>query len=215
MHVFQQQFLDLIFQSNQQPVLQFGEFRLKSGRQSPYFFQAGALNNGAQLTVVGECLAATIRQHKLQFDQLFGPAYKGIPFVSTTAIALQRLFTSSYPWSFNRKTVKQHGEGGSIVGAALAGRVLIIDDVLTAGTAIKQSIGIIEAAGAEVCGIVTLLDRCEKTVDQHSTSQWLAKQYAIPVISVISIHDIVRRLQDSQQGEWVEKIQQHLQQHGC
>src|SRR5690606_22882620 len=162
MHDYQQEFIRLALARN---ALRFGEFTLKSGRISPYFFNAGAFDDGASLAVLGRCYAAAIAGSGVPFDMLFGPAYKGIPLVAVAAAALHSEHGLNYPWAFNRKEAKDHGEGGSIVGRRLSGRVLIIDDVITAGTAIRESIQIIRAAGAEPAGVALALDRQERGRD--------------------------------------------------
>ena len=213
---FQYRFLELILQY-QQSILKFGEFTLKSGRHSPYFFQAGALNDGRSLAIVGDCLAAAIVHYRLELDGLFGPAYKGIPMVTATAIALNNKYQHNHPWSFNRKVAKDHGERGSLVGAPINGKVLIIDDVLTAGTAITESVRLIESQGARACGVLTLMDRCERTYEQLSASQWISQQWSIPVFSLISIYDLIAHLKqtnDPQLLRYSELIDEHLQTFG-
>ena len=172
--------------------LRFGEFALKSGRVSPYFFNAGLFDSGAALAKLGEFYALTIQNSKLDFNMLFGPAYKGIPLVSSTTIALAQQGLGDFPFCFNRKEPKDHGEGGIIVGAPLAGKVLIIDDVITAGTAIRESIQIIQAAGATPAGIVIALNRQERGHTPNlSTLQEIEDQYKIPVLSIASIQDMM------------------------
>src|SRR6188508_3485662 len=155
---YQRTFIDLAMSRQ---ALRFGSFKLKSGRESPYFFNAGLFNDGEAIAVLGQCYAAALTRSGLDFDMLFGPAYKGIPLATTTAVALAEHHHRSVPWAFNRKEAKDHGEGGNIVGAPLRGRVLIIDDVITAGTAIRESIEIIRAAGATPAGVALALDRQE------------------------------------------------------
>lgn len=216
MQDYQKKFIHLALGANEktQGALSFGEFTLKSGRKSPYFFQAGILNNGLSLTKVGCYLADTIINHQLIFDGLFGPAYKGIPLVSSTAIALSEYHKHNYPWSFNRKSEKDHGEGGTIVGAPLQGKILIIDDVLTVGTAIGEAIKTIENQGAQTCGVVTLLDRCEKAQDDKSAAQLVKEKYGIPIFSVVTIYDIIEILEKKQQSKSAETILQHLELYG-
>src|SRR6188508_3720778 len=155
---YQRTFIDLALSRT---ALRFGSFKLKSGRESPYFFNAGLFNDGEAIAVLGQCYAAALARSQLGFDMLFGPAYKGIPLATTTAVALAEHHHRNVPWAFNRKEAKDHGEGGNIVGAPLRGRVLIIDDVITAGTAIRESIEIIRAAGATPAGVALALDRQE------------------------------------------------------
>jgi orotate phosphoribosyltransferase len=177
--------------------LRFGEFTLKSGRVSPYFFNAGAFDDGASLAVLGRCYAAAIVAAKLDFDMLFGPAYKGIPLVAVTAAALHAEHGRNLPLAFNRKEAKDHGEGGSIVGRALTGRVLIIDDVITAGTAIRESIEIIRAAGATPAGVALALDRQERGRDaqgrdlSESAVQEVGRLYGIPAFSILTLDGLI------------------------
>jgi len=181
-----------------QKALRFGAFTLKSGRVSPYFFNAGLFDSGTALAKLGEFYAMAIQNSKLSFDMLFGPAYKGIPLVSSTAIALAHQASRDLPFCFNRKEIKDHGEGGIIVGASLRGKVLIIDDVITAGTAIRESIQIIQEASAIPAGIVIALNRQERgQTPDLSTIQEIEQQYAIPVISIASIQDIMNYLSQS------------------
>ena len=176
-------------------VLQFGEFELKSGRLSPYFFNAGKFASGASLAALGRCYAAAFQAANLPADMLFGPAYKGIPLVATTAIALADHHHVDIPFAFNRKEAKAHGEGGKVVGAPLEGNVLIVDDVMTAGTAIRESMAILEAAGATGAGVLIGLDRCERGATELSAVEQVQQDWGLKVISVISLHDII---------EWVE-----------
>lgn len=185
---FQTQFLDF---ATSEDILSFGEFTLKSGRKSPYFFNAGLFNSGASLAQVGRSYAAAIAEANLDFDVLFGPAYKGIPLVASTAIALSQDFGINKPYCYNRKEAKDHGEGGTIVGAKLAGKVLIIDDVITAGTAIREVMGLITEAGAEATGVVVALDRQEKGNGELSAIQEIETDYDMPVISIINLQQIL------------------------
>jgi orotate phosphoribosyltransferase len=174
--------------------LRFGEFTLKSGRISPYFFNAGAICSGASLAVLGESYAAAIVASGIEFDMLFGPAYKGIPLAASTAIALARSHGIDTPYAFNRKEVKSHGEGGRLVGAPVGGRVLIIDDVITAGTAIRESLGLIADEGAQAAGVVIGLDRQERGEGALSAVQELEQHYRLPVISIVALGHIVTHL---------------------
>jgi orotate phosphoribosyltransferase len=178
-------------------VLQFGEFELKSGRLSPYFFNAGKFASGASLAELGRCYAAALQAANLPADMLFGPAYKGIPLVATTAIALADHHHVDMPFAFNRKEAKAHGEGGKIVGAPLQGNVLIVDDVMTAGTAIRESMAILEAAGATGAGVLIGLDRCERGASELSAVQQVQQDWGLKVISVISLHDIIEWVEDN------------------
>jgi len=177
-------------------VLRFGEFTLKSGRVSPYFFNAGLFNTGQALSELGDFYAAALNDAGLDFDLLFGPAYKGIPLVSATAIALARNHGQDYPYVFNRKEAKAHGEGGSLVGAPLQGRVMIIDDVITAGTAIREVMEIVTAAGAQVVGVLVAIDRQEKGRGELSAIQEVARDYGVSVISVVKLAEIIMFMQD-------------------
>ena len=187
LQAYQQDFIKLAIENQ---VLKFGEFTLKSGRVSPYFFNAGQFYQGAALAALGHYYAQTIVNAQLNFDSLFGPAYKGIPLVSSVAISLARDFQMNKPYSFNRKEAKDHGEGGSIVGAPLQGNVLIVDDVITAGTAIRQAIDIIHAANAKVAGVVLAFDRQERGQHAHSAVQELQEQLQVPVITIIRFADL-------------------------
>ena len=171
--------------------LKLGEFTLKSGRISPYFFNAGLFNTGGQLATLATGYAQAIKEADIPFDVLFGPAYKGIPLAATTSVALASQFQLDKPYAFNRKEVKNHGEGGSIVGHALEGDVLIIDDVITAGTAIREAIDIITQNGAKPAGVVIALDRMEKGNGELSAIQEVEQEFGIPVISIITLNDII------------------------
>jgi len=170
--------------------LKFGEFTLKSGRTSPYFFNAGYFNRGSDLAVLGDCYASTLIEADAKFDMLFGPAYKGIPLSCTTAISLATKFNRDVAVCYNRKEVKDHGEGGNLVGAPLAGRVMIVDDVITAGTAIRESIEMIQAAGATPSGVLVALDRQEMGKGSLSAIQEIVKEYKMPVYAIINLDDL-------------------------
>lgn len=185
---YQQQFLDTALTSG---ALKFGEFTLKSGRVSPYFFNAGQFYTGRALATLGRCYAAAIVKSGIEFDVLFGPAYKGITLAAATAVALAEQYGRDVPYCFNRKEAKTHGEGGVMVGAPLEGRVLIIDDVITAGTAIREVMAIVEAAGATASGVVIGLDRKERGQGALSAIQEVEQQFAIRVASIASVDDIV------------------------
>ncbi|MDA7595320.1 orotate phosphoribosyltransferase [Luminiphilus sp.] len=191
---YRQDFIRLALACN---VLQFGEFELKSGRVSPYFFNAGKFASGSSLAQLGRCYAAALQAANLPADMLFGPAYKGIPLVATTAIALADHHDVDMPFAFNRKEAKAHGEGGQVVGAPLQGNVLIVDDVMTAGTAIKESMAILEAAGATGAGVLIGLDRCERGTAELSAVQQVQQDWGLDVISVISLHDIIEWVEDN------------------
>ena len=172
-------------------VLRFGDFTLKSGRQSPYFFNMGRIDSGAALSEVGVAYAATIAASGIAFDMLFGPAYKGIALAAATAIALAREHGRDVPWAYNRKEAKDHGEGGSLVGAPLRGRVLIVDDVITAGTAVRESLGLIRAAGAEAAGVLVALDRQERGEGELSATQELTRGQGVPTLAIVGLADLM------------------------
>jgi orotate phosphoribosyltransferase len=184
---FRQDFIRFAVQQN---VLCFGEFKTKAGRLSPYFFNAGLFNDGASLRSLSQFYAQAILASGVQFDMLFGPAYKGIPLAAGTAIALVEQ-GSNVPFCYNRKEAKDHGEGGSTVGAKLQGRVLIIDDVISAGTSVRESIELIRAAGAQPCGVVIALDRMEQGQSELSAAQEVRRSYDIPVISIATLDDLL------------------------
>ncbi|MFO1394167.1 MAG: orotate phosphoribosyltransferase [Steroidobacteraceae bacterium] len=178
-------------------VLRFGEFTLKSGRTSPYFFNAGLFNTGRAIGALGRCYARAAALSGVEFDMLFGPAYKGIPLVTTTAAALAEHEGRDLPWCFNRKEAKDHGEGGTIVGAPLTGRVLIVDDVITAGTAIRESVSIIRAAGATPAGVLIALDREERGQGEKSAVQEVRETFGLPVVSVLRLRDLMSHLEQA------------------
>jgi orotate phosphoribosyltransferase len=189
---YQSEFINLCVRLG---VLKFGAFTLKSGRQSPYFFNAGLFNTGAAINAVGRAYAAALTESDLAFDMVFGPAYKGIPLVTVTVAALAEHHARNLPFAYNRKEAKDHGEGGNIVGSPLTGRVLIIDDVITAGTAIRESIEIIRASGATPAGVLLALDRQERAPDSRlSAVQEVRETYGIPVLSVISLQDLMAHI---------------------
>ncbi|MGZ9741487.1 orotate phosphoribosyltransferase [Pseudomonas sp. GNP012] len=186
-------------------VLRFGEFTLKSGRTSPYFFNAGLFNSGSALAQLGRFYAAAIAESGIAFDVLFGPAYKGIPLAATTAVALAEHHNRDLPWCFNRKEAKAHGEGGSLVGAPLTGKVLIIDDVITAGTAIREVMQIIASQdGAKAAGVLIALNRQERGNGELSAIQEVERDFGIPVISIVSLNQVLEFLADDPQ------LKQHL-----
>lgn len=188
---FRQEFIEFAIHRN---VLCFGEFKTKAGRMSPYFFNAGLFNDGDSLHRLGQFYAKAILAAQLPFDLLFGPAYKGIPLVSAIAIALAES-GHNHSFCFNRKEAKDHGEGGSIVGAPLAGRVLIVDDVISAGVSVRESVELIRAAGATPCGVVIALDRMERGSGEMSAVQEVQHAYGIPVISIVNLDSIMHYLQ--------------------
>ena len=200
MHVFQRDFIQLAIEAN---ALCFGSFTLKSGRNSPYFFNAGKFDNGQALALLGKCYAAKIVSSGLSFDMLFGPAYKGIPLVAVTAAALAINHGINVPYAFNRKEAKAHGEAGNIVGAELSGQVLIVDDVITAGTAIRDVLSLISSfKQASAAGVVIGLDRCEKIAGDLSVSQSFSRDHQLPVLSIVTIKDLLQFLdRDGSTGE--------------
>jgi orotate phosphoribosyltransferase len=194
MRAYKKEFIDLALELG---VLRFGEFTLKSGRISPYFFNAGLFNTGYAAARIGRFYAAAIAASEVEFDVLFGPAYKGIPLVALTAAALAEEHDIDVPWCYNRKEEKAHGEGGSIVGATPAGRVLIVDDVITAGTAVREAHDIITSNGADVAGLAISLDRQERGQGSLSAVQELKSSLGIPVISIIRLGDLIENLEES------------------
>jgi orotate phosphoribosyltransferase len=196
-------------------VLRFGEFTLKSGRTSPYFFNAGLFNTGEHLARLGRCYAQAIVDSGTEFDVLFGPAYKGIPLAAATSIALADHHQRNTPWCFNRKEAKDHGEGGNLVGAGLSGKIMVIDDVITAGTAIRESVEIIQAAEATLSGVVIALDRQERGRDQRSAIQEVEESLGITVTSIVSLAHLLEYLQNTPgQDENVAKITAYREQYG-
>ncbi|MCH7831093.1 MAG: orotate phosphoribosyltransferase [Proteobacteria bacterium] len=212
MRGYKREFIELALELG---VLQFGEFTLKSGRVSPYFFSAGLFNTGYAAAKLGRFYAAAIIESEIRFDMLFGPAYKGIPLATLAASSLAEQHDIDVPYSFNRKEVKAHGEGGSIVGAPLSGRVLVIDDVITAGTAVREAHRIISAAGAETAGLVILLDRQERGYGPDSAVQELKKSLDIPVVSIIQLDDLINILEESSEYEqFLEPVLSYRKQYG-
>jgi orotate phosphoribosyltransferase len=195
-------------------VLRFGEFKLKSGRLSPYFFNAGLFNTGAAISALGKHYAQTVIQSNIQFDVLFGPAYKGIPLVTATAIALADQHNHDAPWAFNRKEAKDHGEGGNIVGAPLKGRVLIVDDVITAGTAIRESIDVIRAVGATPAGVILALDRQERGQSEMSAVQEVERELGLPVASIATLSDLVEYLANNSDSVALAAVKLYRERYG-
>jgi orotate phosphoribosyltransferase len=185
-------------------VLRFGAFTLKSGRTSPYFFNAGLFNTGSALAQLGRFYASAIVESGISFDVLFGPAYKGIPLAATTAVALAEHHDRDLPWCFNRKEAKDHGEGGSLVGSPLEGDVLIIDDVITAGTAIREVMQIINNQGAKAAGVLIALNRQERGNGELSAIQEVERDFGIPVVSIVSLNQVLEFLADD------PELKQHL-----
>jgi orotate phosphoribosyltransferase len=196
MQEYQQDFLRLALAVG---ALQFGEFVLKSGRVSPYFFNAGLFNSGARLARLGQCYAQAIIHSEIQCDVLYGPAYKGIPIAAATSIALADHHHRDIPYAFNRKEAKDHGEGGVIIGSPLAGRVLILDDVISAGTSVRESVALIQAKGAEPAGVVIALDRQEKGIDNQSAVAQVETGLGLPVIALVRLEHLISYLTTSPQ----------------
>lgn len=191
MQEYQLTFLELALKRD---ALRFGSFTLKSGRESPYFFNAGLFSDGEAAAVLGRCYAAAIVHSGIGFDMLFGPAYKGIPLATATAVALSSTHGRSVPYAFNRKEAKDHGEGGRVVGSALAGRVLIVDDVITAGTAVRDSLDIIRAAGATPVGVALALDRQERGQGALTAVQEVEKDYGLKCVSIVTLANLIAAL---------------------
>jgi orotate phosphoribosyltransferase len=209
---FRQRFLALAASCD---ALRFGEFTLKSGRVSPYFFNAGRFDHGAALAALGNCYADALLASELHFDMLFGPAYKGIPLATALAVALAAR-QRDVAVAFNRKEAKGHGEGGQLLGAALHGRVLIVDDVMTAGTAIRESLALIRGAGAEPCGVLIALDRQERGRDARSAAQEVSESERIPVIAIAGLADVLAYTEhDPRLAEHRPALQRYRQTFGC
>jgi len=206
MRPYQKEFIDLILARD---ALRFGEFTLKSGRASPYFFNAGLVNDGESLRRLGACYAEALIEAGTGFDMLFGPAYKGIALATATAIALAAHHRRSVPVAFNRKEAKSHGESGSLIGAPLAGRVLIVDDVITAGTAVRESVGLIRAAGATPAGVLVALDRQERGQGRLSAVQEVQKAFGMPVIRIITLDDLIEHLEAAGPGDELAALRNH------
>lgn len=212
MQQYQQQFIEFALSRN---VLKFGEFTLKSGRVSPYFFNAGLFNSGEDLARLGEFYAQAIQAQQLKYDVIFGPAYKGIPIATAAATALYHQFAINKPVCFNRKEAKDHGEGGNLIGSPLQGKVLLIDDVITAGTAIRESMQLIEANQATLAGVMIALDRQEKGKSDLSAIQEVERDYHCHVSSIITLEHLLTYLQQSEQySEFLPKMLAYRQQYG-
>ena len=209
---YQSEFIELCVQLG---VLRFGSFTLKSGRESPYFFNAGLFNTGAAIGAVGRAYAAALAASDLKFDMLFGPAYKGIPLVTITAAALAEHHRRDVPFAFNRKETKDHGEGGQIVGSPLKGRVLVVDDVITAGTAIRESMDLIRTAGATPAGVLLALDRQERASgSDFSAVQEVRDQYQVPVVAVINLADLMQHVSKLGQAGELSSMRQYRERYG-
>jgi orotate phosphoribosyltransferase len=206
MRSHQKEFIEMILAKQ---VLRFGDFTLKSGRTSPYFFNAGLINDGGSLARLGASYAQAIVDAGASFDMLFGPAYKGIPLATATAVAFAEHHRRNVPLAYNRKEAKQHGEGGSLVGAPLEGRVLIIDDVITAGTAVRESVSLIRAAGATPAGVVLAFDRQERGQGALSAVQEVQAAFSIPVIRIITLDHLIEYLEAGEQSEELASLRNH------
>ena len=193
MKAYQREFIEFALEKQ---VLKFGEFTLKSGRKSPYFFNAGLFNTGRDLARLGRFYAAALVDSGIDYDVLFGPAYKGIPIATTTAVALADHHDVDTPYCFNRKEAKDHGEGGNLVGSALEGRIMLVDDVITAGTAIRESMEIIKANGADLAGVLVAIDRQEKGKGELSAIQEVERDFGCAVVSIVSLTDLVTYLEE-------------------
>ena len=211
MEQYQKDFVDFTLETG---VLKFGEFTLKSGRVSPYFFNAGLFNTGSHLSELGKFYAQAIEASGLMFDVLFGPAYKGIPLAAAASIALNDSFNKNIPYSFNRKEVKDHGEGGSIVGHPLEGDILVIDDVITAGTAIREAQDIISSNGAITKGVIVALDRQERGNSELSAIQEVEQIFGVSVISIINLSHIIEHLKSVNNEQILQKIESYRSQYG-
>ncbi|CQD42471.1 orotate phosphoribosyltransferase [Yersinia mollaretii] len=212
MKAYQREFIE--FALNKQ-VLKFGEFTLKSGRISPYFFNAGLFNTGLDLAKLGRFYAAALMDCGVEFDLLFGPAYKGIPIATTTAVALAEHHERDVPYCFNRKEAKDHGEGGSLVGSPLQGRVMLVDDVITAGTAIRESMEIINVQGATLAGVMISLDRQERGCGEISAIQEVERDYHCKVISIVTLGDVVSYLEEKpEMADHLAAVHRYREQYG-
>jgi len=193
MQNYKQQFFELAMAKG---ILRFGEFTLKSGRVSPYFFNAGGFDDGHSLELLSACYAQAMLDSGVQFDMLFGPAYKGIPLAAGITIMLNAEHQKNFPYAYNRKEAKDHGEGGTLVGAELKGNVLIVDDVISAGTSVRESINWIQQAGANACGVAIALDRQERGQGDKSAAQEVSSEFGIPVISIAGLNDLIQFLEE-------------------
>jgi orotate phosphoribosyltransferase len=212
MKAYQREFIEFALEKQ---VLKFGEFTLKSGRKSPYFFNAGLFNSGRDLAKLGRYYAAALVDSAINYDVLFGPAYKGIPIASATAVQLAELHDQDIPWCFNRKEAKDHGEGGNLVGSPLKGRIMLVDDVITAGTAIRESMDLIHANSAELAGVLIALDRQEKGKGELSAIQEVQRDYNAPVIAIITLGDLISYLETQpEMAVYLEKVKEYRASYG-
>lgn len=212
MKQYQKDFIEFAIERG---VLKFGEFTLKSGRTSPYFFNAGLFNQGSDLARLGRFYAAALQDSGVDYDVLFGPAYKGIPIATAAAIALFDTYQKDVPYCFNRKEKKDHGEGGNLVGSPLNGRVMLVDDVITAGTAIRESMDIVQANNASLAGVLIALDRQEKGKGELSAIQEVERDYNATVISIVKLNDVIEYLQNSPDfAQYLDKVTAYRAQYG-
>ena len=212
MKAYQREFIEFALSKQ---VLKFGEFTLKSGRKSPYFFNAGLFNSGRDLAKLGRFYAAALVDAGISYDVLFGPAYKGIPIASATAVQLAEVHDQDVPWCFNRKEAKDHGEGGNLVGSPLQGRIMLVDDVITAGTAIRESMDIIKANGAALAGVLIALDRQEKGKGELSAIQEVERDYQAKVIAIITLGDLIRYLEEKpEMADALAQVRDYRAQYG-
>jgi orotate phosphoribosyltransferase len=212
MKAYQKEFIEFAIERG---VLKFGEFTLKSGRTSPYFFNAGLFNKGSDLARLGRFYAEALVDSGIDFDVLFGPAYKGIPIATATAVALYDQHNQDTPYCFNRKEKKDHGEGGNLVGSALEGKVMLVDDVITAGTAIREAMDIVQANGAELSGVLIALDRQEKGKSELSAIQEVERDFGAKVVSIVSLNDVITFLKDDDTfKEYLPKVEAYRAEFG-
>ncbi|WP_278355945.1 orotate phosphoribosyltransferase [Idiomarina abyssalis] len=212
MKAYQKEFIEFAIERG---VLKFGKFTLKSGRTSPYFFNAGLFNKGSDLARLGRFYAAALVDSGISFDVLFGPAYKGIPIATATAVALYDHHQQDTPYCFNRKEKKDHGEGGNLVGSALEGKVMLVDDVITAGTAIREAMDIVQANGAELSGVLIALDRQEKGKGELSAIQEVERDFGAQVVSIVSLNDVITFLKDDDTfKEYLPKVEAYRAEFG-
>ncbi|HKM38565.1 MAG TPA: orotate phosphoribosyltransferase [Thiopseudomonas sp.] len=212
MQAYQREFIQFALERG---VLRFGEFTLKSGRVSPYFFNAGLFDSGLALAKLGRFYAQALVDSGLSYDVVFGPAYKGIPLAATTAVALAEHHQRDVPWCFNRKEAKDHGEGGTLVGAPLAGNIVIVDDVITAGTAIREVMQIIKAQGAQAAGVLIALDRQERGSGELSAIQEVERDFNMPVISIVSLQQVLEYLaQSAELKQYLPAVERYREDYG-
>jgi orotate phosphoribosyltransferase len=198
MQDYQLKFIDLALSRD---ALRFGNFKLKSGRESPYFFNAGQFSDGASAAALGQCYAAAIVHAGVEFDMVFGPAYKGIPLATSLVIALSEHYGRNVPYAYNRKEAKDHGEGGTVVGSPLRGRILIVDDVVTAGTAVRESLELIRSAGAQPVAVALALDRQERGLGEHSAVQEIENLHGLTCVSIVTLAELLQTLSQPPDGQ--------------